>query len=109
MTLFSAGGDRLVRVSTPVAQQAELHRTTREGGVMRMRRVAGGLALPASKPISLEPEGYHVMLIGLKRQLQPGETVPLRLTFANSAPVDTNATVRPIGAAPESMPGMKMN
>jgi Copper chaperone PCu(A)C len=54
---LSAGGDRLVSVSTPVAQRAEWHRTTREGVLTRMRRVAGGLALPAGKPILLSPQG----------------------------------------------------
>ena len=109
LTLLSVGGDRLVSVSTPVAQQAALHRTTNEGGVMRMRPVAGGLALPAGKPVSLSPGGYHIMLMGLRSQLHPGESVPLHLTFARSGPVDANAAVRPLGADAGSMPGMSMN
>lgn len=109
MTLLSASGDRLVGVSTPLAQQAELHRTTNEGGVMRMRPVTGGLALPAGKPVSLSPGGYHIMLVGLRSQLRPGENVALHLTFAHSGPVDANAAVRPLGAGSGSMPGMSMN
>ncbi len=109
MTLTSATGDRLIGVSTPVAQQAELHRTTNQGGVMRMRRVSGGLELPPGKPVSLKPGGYHIMLMGLKNSLQAGQSIPLRLTFAHAAPVDVEATVRPLTAGSGSMPGMKMN
>jgi periplasmic copper chaperone A len=109
MTLTSAAGDKLIGVSTPVAQQAELHRTTNQGGVMRMRPVVGGLELPAGKRFSLKPGGYHIMLMGLKTSLQAGQSVPLRLTFAHAAPVDVEATVRPLTAGSGSMPGMKMN
>ena len=109
MTLASSTEDRLVGVSTPVAQQAELHRTTNQGGVMRMRPVPGGIELPAGKPVSLRPGDYHVMLTGLKTSLQAGQSIPLHLTFAHAAPVDVEATVRPLTAGSGSMPGMKMN
>jgi periplasmic copper chaperone A len=109
MTLTSATGDRLIGVSTPVAQQAELHRTTHQGGIMRMRPVSGGLELPAGKSVSLRPGGYHIMLTGLKTPLQAGQSIPLRLTFAHAAPVNVEVTVRPLKAGSASMPGMKMN
>jgi periplasmic copper chaperone A len=109
MTLTSAAGDKLIGVSTPVAQHAELHRTTNQDGIVRMRPVVGTLELPPGKPVSLRPGGYHIMLIGLETSLQTGQNVPLRLTFAHSAPVDVEATVRPLTAGSGSMPGMKMN
>jgi periplasmic copper chaperone A len=108
MTLTSATEDKLIGVSTPAAQQAELHQTTNQGGIMRMRPVAG-LELPAGKSVSLRPGGYHIMLTGLKTQLQPGQNIPLHLTFAHAAPIDVEATVRPVTASSGSMPGMKMN
>ena len=109
MTLTSSAEDRLMGVSTPVAQQAELHRTTNQGGVMRMRPVMGGIELPAGKPVSLRPGGYHIMLTGLKTSLQAGQNIPLHLIFAHAAPVDVEATVRPLTTGSGSMPGMKMN
>ncbi len=53
--------DRLVAASTPVAGKAELHETTHEGNVMKMRPVAG-LAISQGAPISFAPGGYHIML-----------------------------------------------
>jgi copper(I)-binding protein len=109
MTLTSVTSDRLVGTSTSAAQQAELHRSTEEGGVVRMRPVVDGLELPAGKAVSLTPGGYHVMLTGLKAPLQPGQTVPLHLTFTHSPPVDVEVTVRSPLSGSGSMPGMKMN
>jgi len=109
MILTSEMDDRLSNVATPIAQQAELHRTTNEGGVIRMRPVSGGLELPAGKPVSLSPAGYHIMLIGLKEPLRAGKSVPVHLTFERAAPADIQVMVQPISGTAGSMPGMKMN
>ena len=78
MDITSRQDATLVGVSTPVAEDAEVHEMRLEGGVMKMR-AAPRLALPAGKTVSLKPGGYHIMLMGLKRQLKAGETVPLTL------------------------------
>lgn len=49
---------------------------------MRMRAI-DGLALPAGKPVKLEPGGYHVMLMQLKGPLNAGDSVPLELVIEN--------------------------
>lgn len=84
MGLQSATAARLVEVRTPVAGRAELHEMAMEGQVMRMRRV-DAIELPAGKPVSLAPGGYHVMLFDLKRQLKEGENVDLTLVVQDAA------------------------
>jgi len=79
MQLTSATGGRLVSASSPVAGVAEIHEMAMEGTTMRMRPVAGGLVLPAGKPVALTPGGYHVMLMDLKSPLKAGETLDLTL------------------------------
>ena len=108
MILMASTDDRLTGISTPAARQAQLHRSTETGGIMRMRLVPDGLALPAGKPVAIAPNGYHIMLEGLTSQLRPGDLIPLHLTFARSAPVDVKATVRAFGTTPTPMPGMQM-
>lgn len=112
LTLESPAGDTLTGVSSPAAKAASVHEMTMDGTVMRMRPVPEGLTLPAGQPVTLQPGGYHIMLEGLKAPLKQGQTVPLHLTFAKSAPVDVTATVAGIGAnAPGSAAGgagMKM-
>lgn len=99
VSLTAGQDDRLVSVSTPAAKTAEVHESTSEGGVMRMRPVTGGVALPAGKAVALSPGGYHIMMFGLQHPLKAGERFPLTLTFAHAAPMTVTATVRPIGAA----------
>lgn len=74
---------KLVKVSSPLAQSAELHSTVKDGNTARMRAVPDFL-LKNDEPFVLKPGGYHMMLIGLKHALKTGEVVPLTLTFARA-------------------------
>ena len=110
MTLLNKGGadDRLVSVSTPVAGKAEVHSTTTENGVMRLRPVEA-LDVKAGTSTILKPGGYHVMLTDLKAPLVAGQSFAVTLTFENAGKIDATATVQKAGAtAPGAMPGMKM-
>ena len=80
MTLTASRDSRLVEARSPVAGTVEIHEMALHDNVMRMRAV-GSVALPAGKAVKLEPGGYHVMLMGLKQQLNAGDTVPLTLVF----------------------------
>ncbi len=82
--LNSRGGGALVGVSSPLAQSASLHEMVLDNGVMKMRPMER-LELPAGRPVALRPGSYHIMLLGLKRVLHPGESVPLALRFRDRA------------------------
>lgn len=92
--------DRLIGVSTPVAH-AELHRMTMDGGVMRMRAVDGVEVKPGDR-LMLQPGGYHVMLLDLKRPLQAGDSFPLTLAFEKAGSIEVSVVVESIvgGATP---------
>ncbi|RZL57958.1 MAG: copper chaperone PCu(A)C [Variovorax sp.] len=113
----SAGTDsRLVSVTTTLTPVAELHEMAMSDGVMRMRKLDGGIALPAGKTIELKPSGQHVMLMDLAQQVKVGDKVPLTLVFEDRngkrETQQVEATVRPLGgaaapgAAMPAMPGM---
>lgn len=88
LTLLAHGtADRLTGASTPLAGAAELHQTTSENGVMRMRPVVDGIALPPDQAVTLAPGGLHIMLMDLTRPLKQGDVFPLTVTFAHAAPV----------------------
>jgi copper(I)-binding protein len=95
--------DRLVKVASPVAENAELHETIDDHGVMKMRLVAG-LAVEPGKPVTLEPGAHHIMLMNLKQALMPGQTVPVTLTFERAGEIKVSAVVEKAGA-----PGMTMD
>jgi hypothetical protein len=77
-------------------------------GVMTMRPVTGGIAIPAGGMVTLGPQAnYHLMLTGLKEPLKQGAHIPATLTFAKAGSVQVELAVAPIGArAPAAMPGM---
>lgn len=101
LTLITTGAaERLVSASTPVARRVELHETTMDGTIMRMRPVAGIDIVPG-KPAELKPGGAHIMLMDLPAPLKVGESFPLTLTFVNAPPLTvTMRVVPPGGAAP---------
>jgi hypothetical protein len=98
MTLRNAGdADRkLVAGRTSAAGTVELHTHINDEGVMRMRQVPE-IAIPAGGETRLEPGGLHIMLIGLKQPLQPGDTLELELEFDDGSSESLNVPVRKIG------------
>ena len=88
-----ASADRLIEVSVPRAGHAMLHGSSMEGGVMRMRHLADGLAVPPSSTVELAPNGSHIMLAGLGAPLRPGERFPVTLRFAKAGTKEAIVTV----------------
>lgn len=73
--------DVLVAITSDVAERVEIHSTSMADGVMKMRRQER-VELPSGGTVRLEPGGLHLMLMGLRRPLVAGQTVPLVLRFA---------------------------
>jgi len=103
-----ADADALTKVGVPsdVAAGAHLHETvvgdtatTAMGGstggsdAMSMDPVQK-VDVPAGEVVTLKPGGFHVMLIGMKRQLQAGDTFDVTLTFENAGTKKVTATVK---------------
>jgi hypothetical protein len=84
-------------VTTPVAEHADVHEMKMANGVMEMRPVKS-LTIAPGKSITLEPNGYHIMLTGLKAPLKEGQSVPLTLTFEHAGPQQVTASVAKVGA-----------
>jgi periplasmic copper chaperone A len=85
--------DALLSASSDVARTVELHEVKNDGGVMKMRPVAK-IDVPAGGKIEMKPGGYHVMLLGLKRDLKKGDKVPVTLKFERGGEVSAEAAVR---------------
>lgn len=98
MTITNKGSesDQLLEGSTPVAERVEVHTMSMDGGVMRMRPLRDGLAIPAHGSVALAPGGYHIMLIGLKKPLVLGTHVPLTLRFQRAGNVTVTLAVESV-------------
>lgn len=62
------------------------------GGMMTMQPV-DEIALPSGETVSLEPGGYHVMLLDLAAPLETGSTITITLSFANADDLTVTADV----------------
>lgn len=95
MTLMIDGDatDKLIAVSTPLAETAELHTHMMNDGIAKMRPVEA-IEVAPGEPTVLQPGGLHVMLMGLKGKLNEGDALPLTLTFENAGDVTLDVPIR---------------
>ena len=100
LTIVNTGtvDDRLVSAASPAAGDVQLHEMTMDGGVMKMRRLADGIPIPAGKTVALSPSGLHLMFMQLKQALVEGTTVPVTLTFEKAGPIELQFAVGGIAA-----------
>lgn len=107
MTVTADSDSKLLRVASPVAKDVQIHEMSMKNDVMRMGPV-DSITLPAGTPVKLDPDGYHVMLMGLTGQIKEGDQVPLTLTVENAKgerqTVEVKAAARGLdGMAPGKM------
>jgi copper(I)-binding protein len=89
----TAAEDKLLSVESDVAKTIELHETKESSGMMAMSPVPN-IPVPANGKAELKPGGFHVMLIGLNRELKAGDKVQLTLNFEKAGKVPVTAEVK---------------
>ena len=94
MTLSNASAipHALTSVSFNAAGMVEIHETSMNGEMMRMRQVSQ-IDIPANGSVELKPGSYHIMLMGLKKELSAGTTETLTLTFSDKSSMTVEALV----------------
>ncbi|HEC21568.1 MAG TPA: copper chaperone PCu(A)C [Chloroflexi bacterium] len=86
--------DALIAADSDIAGAVEIHETMMmEGDMMGMQPVES-IPVPAGGSVTLEPGGYHIMLIDMREPLEAGQTVMLTLTFEKAGPIEVQAEVR---------------
>jgi copper(I)-binding protein len=102
MTLVNSGStaDRLLSVSASWAGMIDIHNTTLDGGVMRMREMQDGVAVPANSRVELKPRGMHLMIMQLSAPLEAGRSMPLLLQFEKAGTLKVALRVEPAGQMP---------
>jgi hypothetical protein len=98
--IVNTGGDtdRLIAVSSPVAEAGEIHEGSIVDGIAKMRRLETGVEIPAGASTDLTPSGAHLMLVKLKQSLVEDTTVKATLTFERAGPIDIELVVEKMGA-----------
>lgn len=101
MTIINAGAkpDMLLGASSAAAGKVEIHETTRDGDIMRMRPLPDGIALPAGGTVELKPGGAHMMLLGIASELKEGAAAPMTLRFRDAGEVQVELKIEKGGHA----------
>lgn len=86
---------KIVSAYTPIAKQTQLHTVEIVKDVAKMQQVSG-IALKAGGTTELQPGGYHVMLLGLDKTLEPDETVPMVFVYDDGSWTAMDFVVRDI-------------
>ena len=84
--------DMLLSASSDIADAVEMHKTIMQDGNMEMVQQMN-VPVPTGET-AFAPGDLHVMLIGLKNELKPGDTFTLILNFENAGEKTLNVTVR---------------
>src|SRR5262249_62023294 len=80
--------DWLIGGSLPGAASVEVHETSVNGGIAKMRRLQKGLEIAPGQTLELKPGGYHLMFQGLSAALKEGQSVTGTLVFQRAGTVE---------------------
>lgn len=100
MKIRSDADARLLSVSSTAVPRVEVHEMKMDGDVMRMREVKA-IDLPKGKTVTLEPGGFHLMLMNLPKPIAAGDIIPLTLVVESGGKrqtVEVKAEARAMGA-----------
>lgn len=85
----------IVAAYSNAASDVELHRHIHRDGQMSMEQIEA-LSVPAGDAVTLQPGGYHLMLMELHQPLEPGNEYQLTLRLSNGERVEFKVSVKPL-------------
>lgn len=83
----------LVGASSPAAESTEFHGMTMKEGMMHMQQMKK-TTIPAHGRIEFSQGGNHIMLIGLKQELEAGQKVPITAKLSDGSTLTFEAEVK---------------
>jgi len=83
----------LQKVTSTDFESVEIHQSIEKDGVESMQELSK-LALPVKGGVDFKPGGYHLMLMSPRKNLFPGDTVTLMLSFSDGSELAILAPVR---------------
>ena len=90
--LESTQDDRLIGVTSPISGHIELHTHINEKGILRMRRLEGGVKIVPGKRVEFKPGGHHIMMFDTD-VTDTTEDVSLTFDFEKSGKITVIADI----------------
>ncbi|XPF93302.1 copper chaperone PCu(A)C [Colwellia sp. RE-S-Sl-9] len=88
----STVADKLLSVWSPTINGVSVHQTKEVDGLLKMLE-ADNTTIPPNGKLILQPGGYHLMLMGIKKPLVENETVTIHFEFERAGIVHVNFPV----------------
>lgn len=96
----------IVSATSPVASKVELHEVVMgDGGAMVMQPKPGGFEIGPHETLTLEPGGFHIMLMGVKQPIVAGDDVEITLTMDDGSTLTFHAIAKDFAGANENYTG----
>ncbi|CAA6809291.1 MAG: Unknown protein [uncultured Thiotrichaceae bacterium] len=70
-----------------------IHQSINENGTHKMEH-AGNLVIPANSAVRFQHGSYHIMFMGINRDIKPGDQIPVTLIFDNTREKDVSFLVK---------------
>jgi len=100
----------IVSITSDASSMMELHEVVDDGsGSMVMQQRDGGFVVPAGGSLTLEPGGFHFMLMDLTAPLVAGDEATFTVTFEDGSTMDFTAPVKDFTGADENYNGGGMD
>ncbi|HKK47434.1 MAG TPA: copper chaperone PCu(A)C [Balneolaceae bacterium] len=84
ITNGTATNDTLTGASSNISQKAQVHETFKTDSGETGMRPAGNLIINAGDKLQITPDNYHIMLMGLNKELAVGDSLDLTLEFRHA-------------------------
>lgn len=90
----TSSDDSLLSVSSDIAAAAELHMSMKHDNDVMSMEMQDAVHIPARDQVELKPGDLHVMLVGLNRDINIGDTISLTLRFQYAGDVTIDVPVQ---------------
>jgi hypothetical protein len=94
ITNHGAESDALVSAKSPASMMVEIHETTTDASGMSGMHPIDRLDIGPGQTVTLEPGGYHLMLMQPSDAIAAGKTIELTLVFEKFGEVTLTVEVR---------------
>jgi len=93
LTITAAQGqaDALLSASSPAAGMVQVHEVSTDASGMTGMHPIERLDIPAGSTVTLEPGGYHLMVMGVDSELAVGALIELDLVFEHAGKIVVHA------------------
>ena len=98
MKITNRGNNKeiLLSAKTSFSKSTEFHYMKIENNIMKMMKLENGIEIPPKGILILQPKSFHIMFLGLQKQLIKGEKEKVLLNFKKTGEIIVNFDIESI-------------